>query len=92
MEENLLNMYGYFMDCLIMMIIIITILMIIIVIVIVIVLMILLLLVVVVVVPNGLLIDLWAKHTFSKHMYKTIEKHYTVEQPMLQKSHTNSNP
>ena len=50
-------------------------------------LLILLLLVVVVVVPNGLLIDLWAKHTFSKNMYKTIGKHYMFEQPMLQKNH-----
>ena len=47
----------------------------------------LLLVVVVVVVPNGLLIDLWAKHTFSKNMYKTIGKHYMFEQPMLQKNH-----
>ena len=43
--------------------------------------------VVLVVIPNGLVMDLWAKHTFSKNMYKTIGKHYTVEQPMLQKSH-----
>ena len=44
-------------------------------------------LVVVVVVPNGLVMDLWAKHTFSNNMYKTIGKHHTFEQPMLQKSH-----
>ena len=48
--------------------------------------------VVVVVVPNGLVHDLWVKHTFSKHMYKFIGKHNMFDKYLFQKRHTKQQP
>ena len=46
-----------------------------------------LLVVVVVAVPNGLVYDLWVKHTFSEDIYKFVGKHCMFDKYIFQKWH-----
>ena len=43
--------------------------------------------VVVVVIPNGLVYDLWVKHTLSKEMYNSIGKRNMFDKYLFQKQH-----